>query len=314
MLQFLGSGDTWRTLRSISRHRNCPLYVAVPFLGNGGGKLLHLTDGDVLVVALTEANARNGSVCPAEIERLQAKGVQVFLAPNLHAKVLLCGGKAVVGSANLSQTSFAHLDEAALLTTDAKIVRHVRAWFAQRMLEAVSPKWLAVCAKAYRPPRGGFGRKGKRTAHAVGKAVWLLGIEFTDYPENEATIAERGLLQAKRQLSDAKQFKAETIRWTGKDVSSFRKGDTVIQVIQDSRSHYAEELARLVGIRNTIAENGKQAAYLYLESRKRPKHIAWGEFKRGCFESGLKLGKRIGMREITNPAQAAKIMALVSRQ
>lgn len=284
----------------------------MPFLGNGGGKLLHLKRGDVLIVALTEANARNGSVCPAEIERLQAKGVQVFLLPNLHAKVLLCGGKAAVGSANLSQTSFAHLDEAALLTTDRKIVRHVRAWFTQRMLEAVSPKWLAVCAKAYRPPKGGFGPRGKGTAHAAGKAVWLLGIDFTDYPDNEAAIAERGLLQAKRQLSDAKQFKVETVRWAGKNVSSFQKGDTVIQVIQASRSHYAEELARLVGIRKTNAQSG--VAYLYLESRKRPKHVQWREFKSGCLESGLKLGKTIGMRQIANPAQAAKIMALVSRR
>jgi hypothetical protein len=313
MLQFLGSGDTWRTLRSISRHRNCPLWVAAPFLGDGGGKLLYLKRGDILVVALTIGNARNGSVCPDEIKRLQKNGVQVFLAPNLHAKVLLCGSKAVVGSANLSYTSFTHLDEAALLTTDAKIVKHVRVWFQQRMLEAVSPKWLAVCAKAYRPPRGGFGQRGERTAHATGKAVWLLGIEFTDYPENEAAIAERGLLQAKRQLSDAK-FKAETIRWTGKNVSSFRKGDTVIQVIQASRSHYAEELARLIGIHRTIAQNGKQVAYLYLESRKRPRHTQWGKFKRGCLESGLTLGKTIGMREIASPAQAAKIMALVSRR
>ena len=114
MLQFLGNEDTWRTLRSLSQHRNCPLYVAVPFLGDGAGKLLHLKRGDVLVVALTIGNSRNGSVCPAEIERLQAKGVRVFLSPVLHAKVLLCGRKVVVGSANLSQTSFSVLDEAAM--------------------------------------------------------------------------------------------------------------------------------------------------------------------------------------------------------
>src|SRR5882672_8854393 len=135
MLKFLGNEDTWRELRAISRRRKCPLYVAVPYLGDGSGKLLHLTRGDVLVVALTEANSRNGSVCPAEIQRLQANGVQVFLHPRLHAKVLLCGNKAVVGSANLSQSSFKHLDEAAMLTTDASVVKHIRAWFQQRMLE-----------------------------------------------------------------------------------------------------------------------------------------------------------------------------------
>jgi len=140
MLQFLGNDDIWRELRAISRHRKCPLYVAVPYLGNAGGKLLYLKRGDVLIVALTLANSRNGSVCPSEIGRLQAKGVRVFLAPYLHAKVMLCGRKAVVGSANLSQTSFAHLDEAAMLTTDTAVVKHIRAWFRQRTLEPVSPE------------------------------------------------------------------------------------------------------------------------------------------------------------------------------
>src|SRR5271165_3110661 len=83
MLQFLGNDDIWRELRAISRHRKCPLYVAVPYLGNAGGKLLYLKRGDVLIVALTLANSRNGSVCPSEIGRLQAKGVRVFLAPYL---------------------------------------------------------------------------------------------------------------------------------------------------------------------------------------------------------------------------------------
>jgi hypothetical protein len=120
MLRFLGNDDLWRELRAISRGRKFPLYVAAPFFGRGGGKLLHLKRGDVLVVAPTEANSRNGSVCPSEIRRLQGKGVRVFLAPYLHAKVFLCGRTVVVGSANLSQTSFAQLDEAAPLTTDER--------------------------------------------------------------------------------------------------------------------------------------------------------------------------------------------------
>src|SRR6266516_2093615 len=168
MLLFLSNGDTWRTLRAISQHRNNPLYVAVPFLGKDGGKLLHLKRGDVLVVALTIGNVRNGTVDPAEIKRLQAKGVKVCLSPVLHAKVFLCGRKVVVGSANLSQTSFSVLDEAAILTTDATVVKHVRAWFQQRMLEEVSPKWLAVCAKEYRSPKGGFGLRGEKTPRPAG--------------------------------------------------------------------------------------------------------------------------------------------------
>jgi hypothetical protein len=314
MLQFLGNDDIWRELRAISRHRKCPLYVAVPFLGNAGGKLLYLKRGDVLVVALTLANSRNGSVCPAEIERLQAKGVRVFLAPYLHAKVLLCGRKAVVGSANLSQTSFAHLDEAAMLTTDANVVKHIRAWFQQRMLEPVSPEWLKVCGKAYRPPRGGIRRKGtKRTMHPVGAGVWFLSLRPVIHPEDEAAIAERGEAEARRELSDAAKFKVNRLRWTGSPsfLTRIRKGDTVIQIMQTADSHYVEELARFIGMRKTKSQRGAAVTYLYLECRRRPKRMRWIDFKRRCLSVGLRV--RLATRQVSNPAQAAKVLVFVSR-
>jgi hypothetical protein len=132
MLQFLHSENLWRELKMLSRERNCRLSIAVPYISDGGGKLLRLKRDDVLVVDLTLENSRNGSVCPAELDRLQRKGVRVCSAPNLHTKVVLCGRKAIVSSANLSRHSSDHLDEAGLLTTDAVVVREVREWFRER--------------------------------------------------------------------------------------------------------------------------------------------------------------------------------------
>ena len=51
-----------------------------------GATLLSLGRDDVLICALTEQNARNGSVCPAEIKILQKRGVRVYLRDDLHAK------------------------------------------------------------------------------------------------------------------------------------------------------------------------------------------------------------------------------------
>jgi hypothetical protein len=312
MLKFLGNEDTWRELSAISRNRKCPLYVAVPYLGSDGGKLLRLKRGDVLVVALTKANSSNGSVCPDEIQRLQSNGVQVFLSDRLHAKVLLCGGKAVVGSANLSQTSFTHLDEAAMLTTDASVVKHIRAWFQQRMLQSVTPEWLGVCASVYRPPKGGFGRRGKRTEQPNEEALWLLGLQPTDYPEDETVVMESGASQAKQKLSDPEKFKVETIRLCGN--VRVREGDKVIQIMRTADSHYVEELAKVIEIRRTKSRRGAAVAYLFLECRNRPNRIPWAKFKRGCSAYGLKLRSNIGTRRITSPAQAAKVLALVSRK
>jgi hypothetical protein len=312
MLKFLANEDTWHQLKAISRNRNHPLYVAVPFLGSGGGKLVHLKRGDVLVVALTLANARNGTVCPAEIQRLQSKGVRVFLWDRLHAKVLLCGGKAIVGSANLSHGSVARLDEAAILTTDSSVVKYVRAWFKQRMSELITPKWLDVCAGVYKPPKSSFGPRVMSTKHATEEALWLLGVQPTKYPEDEAGVVESGTAQAKRRLSDPQNSKVESIRFPGDD--RFREGDKVIQIMRTANSHYVEELAKLIRIRRSKSRRGTAVAYLFLECRNRPKRFPWAEFRRGCSAYGLKLRPNIGVRQITSPTQVAKVMALVSRK
>ena len=98
-----------------------------------------------------------------------------------------------------------------------KVVKHVRAWFQQRMLEAVSPKWLAVCAKAYRPPKGGFGLRGKKVAHPVGSTLWLIGLNFSEpYPEDEIAVERQGAAQAKRKLSNPSRFTVQPIRWAGR--------------------------------------------------------------------------------------------------
>jgi hypothetical protein len=315
MLRFLGDADTWRVLRSIGRNRRRPpLYAAVSFLGNGGGKLLSLRRGDVLIVALTLANSRNGSVCPAEIERLQKAGVRVFLAPDLHAKVFLCGRKTIVSSTNLSQTSFALLDEAAILTNEPRIAKHVRSWFTRRTLEPVTPEWLAVCAKAYRPPRSGIFRTLGTKRRTTSQAVWLLGLELLEeYPKDELEAYKSGRSLARRRLSNAKAFTLDEIRWSGKECDLFQRGDTIIQTIKTSRSHFAEEMARLIDLTRTKTKRGKPVAYLWLESPKRPKRVSWRDFKRECASFGLKLGSRVTIRQLSDSAQAAKVMALVSR-
>ncbi|MFI5095192.1 MAG: phospholipase D family protein [Candidatus Acidiferrales bacterium] len=317
MLQFLGSEDVWRTLRAISRSHESPLYVAVPYMGDDCGKLLSLKRGDVLVVALTEANSRNGSVCPDEIARLQKTGVAVFLSSYLHAKVLLCGNKAVVGSANLSKTSAEYLDEAAIVTTDALAIRQIREWFRQRMAEPVTPKWLSICSKVYQPPKGGIRGKAKRTLRErTGQSVWILGLRHTIFPQDEAVVEKRGASQAKREVSDVSRFKIDSVRWTGTPafLDRMRKGDTVIQVMQNAGPHYAEEAARLVGKRNTQSRRGTPVTYLYLECNRRPKRIPWAVFKKYCRSINLKLARNTGGRELTRSAQAAKVVAFVSRR
>ena len=93
-----------------------------------------------------------------------------------------------------------------------------------------------------------------------------MGLNFSeDYPEDEVAVERIGAALAKRELSDPSTFKEESIRWPGEDrfLAQIRKGDTVVQIMvsADSRSHYVEELARLIGMRKTKSRRGVKVTY-----------------------------------------------------
>ena len=296
MLKFLSDDALWKELRRISKNRKRRLCVAVPYVGSDTSKLLHLRRGDVLVVALTEANARNGSVCPAEIGRFQRRGVNVFLAADLHAKVMLCGGKAVVGSANLSQSSFKYRDEAAIVTTDATVVRNVRDWFDQRMLEPVTPEWLGTCAEVYRPPRADMTRLGvvkRRKRHNMGRSVWRSGCVPQSSPKPNLRCRSEGRLKHPNGSRTRKDTRSLLLRFVGckRLVENIRRGDSWIPVWTDGASHYVEEHGRVISWER-VRKAGKLVTYFFVESPRRPKKVGWGMFKQECRSAGIKLGER----------------------
>jgi hypothetical protein len=316
MLQFLHCENIWQILKTISRQRDCPLFVAVPYLGNHAGKLLTFKRGDVLLVDLTLQNSANGSVCLAEIERLQKNGVEVFLAPHLHAKIVLCGRKAVVSSANLSQTSFDDLDEAGLLTTDAKVIKQIGDWFQERMGQRLGPEFLRECAEAYKPPKAGIGGMGKGSPGRAAHRVWLLNVQLLEqFPDDEDAVAQLGRSRAESELSDSKKFEVFPIRWPGREqfLDRIRKGDTVIQIIKQTASPYIEEAAQLIGITKTESRRGVPVTYFYLECRRSPKRFPWGVFKRYCTSVRLGLSRGIQARELRQPIQQ-KVLAFLARK
>ena len=312
MLSFLDRYDLWATLKCLADATALRRYVAVPYLGKGGAALLSLRHGDVLVCALTERNARNGSVCPAEIKALQRRGVRVYLQDDLHAKIFLLGRKSIVGSANLSTSSQKNLDEAALMTTDRRVAKRLRQWFDERMQEPLTPEWLSRCAELYRPPlsdRVTRARKTRTTRGQRTRAVWLLGVCPTEYPEWEKTAYESGLKQA--QVRDSRHYSVEPIRWLGEG-TAFQRGDLAIQIETEGRQCKVCPHGRVINIKRTRTKAARPVAYLYLEMPKKYRTVPWIRFKNECRKIGLTLPRRVGARRIRDILQANKILSMFS--
>jgi hypothetical protein len=317
MLKFLHDQALWETLRHLARNCKQRRYIAVAYLGEGASDFLPLRRGDLLVCALTIANSKNGSVCPAEIAKLKKKGISVFWYPSLHAKVFLFGRKVIVGSSNLSISSQHGLDEAALLTTESGIVRQVRNWFELRILRPVTPEWLKTCSKVYRRPKPrGVRKRGAKTERneRTGSRIWLLGTEPTEYPEKEKGLYESGLVVARRRIREREHYFVETIRMAG--ISRFQKlagqDDAIVEVWDDGENHpRVYPYSTMTNTKQIRRKSKNVATYVYLERAKRPKTIPWAKFKTACRKFGLRLGHSVGIREIRNPLHAAHVLSLV---
>lgn len=308
--------ELWATLKRLARAEKARNYVAVGYVGQHAAKLLRIGKGDVLVCPLTLDNARNGEVCPASLKAFQKRGVKIYLQSDLHAKVFLLGRKSIVGSPNLSTRSANILDEAALMTSDVSVAKRLRQWFAERMNEPLTPEWLSLCEKVYRPPKTESldrHRKGKRRESA-GRSVWLVNVRPTDYPETEKAIFDRGERKAVAELANKRRYEVESIRWVGKGglASSIRKGDLLVEIWEDPKGHFEVcPHGRLVNISRTKTKRAWPVTYLYLEMPRNYRTIKWMRFKRACRDVGL-TAQHSGTRRIRDIVQARKILSMVS--
>jgi hypothetical protein len=97
--------------------------ASIAYLGVDSPDLLPLRRDDVLVCDASPASIAAGSTSPVALRLFMHRGVEVFSAPGLHAKVIVTARRLFIGSANASAHSRDHLIEAVLETTDQSAVR-----------------------------------------------------------------------------------------------------------------------------------------------------------------------------------------------
>ena len=120
------SSELWRRITAAVRRRQSRCHVAIAYFGKGAGKLLPLTRGSTLVVDASDAAVKVGLTDPRELLKLIRRHVAVYSVSNLHAKVVVAGDEAFVGSMNASRRSARELIEAAIHTDHRSVVREAR--------------------------------------------------------------------------------------------------------------------------------------------------------------------------------------------
>ena len=181
MLRVVSDG-LWADIKKL-RAKNKPVFAAVAYVTSDSH--LKFGRGDVLVCDASDQAIGSGQTTAAVLEAAVGRGAQVYSSPGLHAKVLVLGRVAVVGSANMSASSASTLDEAALITDDARAVVGVRVLVEKlaRGGDRVDDDFIARILKIkVRKARNGSRRRRRVTVPE--SRAWLMSVIPVDDHED----------------------------------------------------------------------------------------------------------------------------------
>jgi hypothetical protein len=264
--------------------------------------MLPLPEGSRLVVDASEHTVKLGLTCPAELLKLQKKGVEVFSIMNLHAKVYVAGNSAFIGSANASQHSAGTLIETLLHTTEPQAVKQARQFVEDLCLQSLGPEQLKELVKIYRPPHIPGGKRTKRsTAKKTVKPelaeIYLAQLnEAGPWPEEEEDLRDSGWTTAKRvRKHRPKTHEVEDFRWSG--TCGFRQGQQLIQVFKEENGKtWVYPPGHVLHVRK---HSKKNVSYVYVEypNRRRKSLKALAAKLRGGALTKLRRSGRVKDRD-----------------
>ena len=231
-VRFLAEG-IWKEITAAARaRRRGKAFVAVPYVGKAGSRLLPLREGDTLLVNAGDAAVRSGQTNPQGLRELFNKGVQLYSLGNLHAKIYVIGSVAFIGSVNASAHSSDGLEEAVVRIRDPKVVREAREHIQNLPKELLVSRDLDRLEKLYRPPRiAGSGRKATSSRSSTKPRYFIAQIEEDEISEDYMAALAAGEKEAKAKR-ERKNTVLDSFVRAGK--LPYRTGDYVIQVVEVS--------------------------------------------------------------------------------
>jgi hypothetical protein len=277
---FVRQGIWPQLTKAVSGSRQ-PCAVAVAYFGKGASGLLPLSKGSSLVVDASERAVASGQTCPADLRNMVKRGVTVFSVPNLHAKVFVLDRVAYVGSTNVSNRSANQLVEAVIRTTEPSAVRAARSFVREHCLHELTPELLKRLVKLYRPPQIPGGRRGKKRVkespdHPTLPRLLFAQLVTEDWSDIDQSLHDSGQTVAKKRLKNPRRFELDSFRWLGN--CPYRRGDVVIQVVDEGNGSVLMEVPGNVLHVRTRRDGNKRVSFVYLEQpvrrRRRVKAVA----------------------------------------
>ena len=287
--------NLWKTVGHLAskskRRRAAVAYFTTDLIG--------FRKGDLLVTDASELAVKRGSTSAKALRKLFDAGVEIRACPSLHAKMLVFGNHAFVGSANLSETSRDYLNEAGILTDSTRIVHEVEAVvlrLASKSTLINESRLEALEAIEPDPMKGS--RHTKKRGIRIGRnlaTTWL--IRLHDEAPEEGSVEEDRL---ERAAKEARELKANPRSypdafWYDRRMDSFaekvRTGDRLITIWSEEEKSTPTEVYRNTLVTKVRRDNN----YAYVSTEDYPgwrkDEITWKRFVRIAKQVGLRLSE-----------------------
>jgi hypothetical protein len=227
----------------------------------------------------------------------------VFSCPDLHAKILVFDRTAVIGSANISQSSTGRLLEAAVVTDNMSLVSAARNVLAQLRLQSrkLDEKALRALLRI-RVVRRGYPKRRRRGRLPVIKPVagttWLaatcdLNEERYKHEEQQA---ERGREEARKRVSRSSSD-VEWIRYAKDSNIALRanEGDWSVDMYETGRDGNTVRVYRRAPI--LLKQKEPNCVRIYVEDFRNAESQAlkWRTFHKIALQAGIP-ERRMGRR------------------
>jgi hypothetical protein len=296
------SDNLWATIKRLAK-KSSAKQAAVAYVTSE--EFVTFADGDVLITDASDHAIAAGLTNAKVLARAFRRGAQLYSLPGLHTKVLLLGGTAVIGSANLSEASVNNLVEAAWVT-DAPVAVGMATSLVQQLTtqakainEAFLDRILKIKVKVRPRP---VGRSAKPKKVKIPKhRTWIVGVHelVKDFPAEQQAI-EAGTAAAEEKITKSSSD-VSWVRWTGNSRfrSEAKEGDTVIQIWSTRRAKKPSAVYRHAPILHRQEEDTCTRFFVEDFADCDDTSITWGVFR--------KLVRRVGLNGKIGPASSRSI-------
>ena len=288
MNELLSSG-LWPRMRKLAKSAN-KKFAAVAYVTDD--RYLKFGKDDILITDASDAAIKSGQTSAAVLKAALERKAQIASISGLHAKVYVFDTNVFIGSANLSKES-ERRTEAALVTDQPGVVSAARLLIERLKTEGdiVDEAFVSRISKLPVTKRmsASGGRKRKRKADPTPR-YWLVGLKPVQEKEEEQPVAEEGLVEAEKHLSQ-EDSSVSRIRFRGN--SRFRreakKGDVVVCIWTENGKGKPNAVYHHAPILDRKDDKANDVTWLYVEEYPNADEttLTWKQFQKLYSQVGV---------------------------